>query len=130
MLIGLRFLNDVSSVNSYQPSTELTFFKGSTQRVYFQLVDLSVDTASQGFYPTGRRYCAPAQSRLQIQFLNLDDAKKLVKTCIRPFPEDLSIWCMDILGTDPIDGSVNLLVNLMQPTGVVKGVVENAMVVR
>ena len=66
MLLSARMINNVGSVNAFEWAQEVEFTAGDTQDVYFQLVDASVDKATQGFKPGGRRY-APAAGAIHCQ---------------------------------------------------------------
>lgn len=108
MKLGLRFLNDVGNVNSFEHSTNLEFFAGDTQTIYFQLIDVSVDRPEQGFNPPGRRYVPETGATLQVRLSNIDDAKKVARVATQPFPGDPSIWSIPILVTDVLKGTVRL----------------------
>ncbi len=115
MQLSLRFLIDVSSVNSYEqvPSVEIT--SGDSQTVYFQLVDAGLDRPEQGFSPAGRRYIPPAGSTLEVTFVNVNDAKKVVRAAAQPYSTDGSIWSIPILSSDPIKGTSAMNLVLKEP---------------
>lgn len=115
MKLSLRFLNDVASVNSFEPADSFEFFAGDNQTLYFQLVDISLDRPEHGFNPAGRRYMPPATSTLQVTLSNIDDAKKIVRMATQPFPLDPSIWAITILPSDPVKGTVGLKLVLTEP---------------
>lgn len=108
MLLSCRFLNDVQNVNSFETAPQVEFSAGDSQTLYLQLIDASLDRSDQGFFPPGRRYVPPVGSTLQVTFVNVDDARKLVRGAVQPFVLDGSIWSVTILPTDPIAGTVNL----------------------
>ncbi len=64
MLLSVRFLNDVSSANSYEIIDNPEFFAGDAQTIHIQLIDASLDREGQGFNPPGRRYLPPTSSTL------------------------------------------------------------------
>lgn len=109
MLLGIRFLNDVANVNSYEymPGSP-EFFAGDNQTVYFQVIDASLDRSDQGFMPAGRRYMPLAGATVTVTLVNIDDAKQFDRSASQPFAQDTSIWSIPILPTDPIDGTVRL----------------------
>ena len=120
MLLSARFLNDVSNVNSFSYATSLEFNKGTTQTVYFQLIDRSLLLAINGFNPEGRRYVPPAGSTLSVYLVNVEDGKKILRPASQAFVGlDGSIWSLPIFGTDPLDGTVTIGLTLTQPGGVV-----------
>src|SRR4051812_12653488 len=115
MLLSARFLNDVSSVNSFEMATAAEIYAGDAQTVYMQLIDASLDRSDQSFNPAGRRYMPPAGSTLQVTFLNVDDAKTVVRTASQPFAQDPSIWSIPILSTDPLAGTAAMNLVLTEP---------------
>lgn len=127
MLLSVRFLNDVASVNSFEPTTEVRFNKGSSQIVYIQLADASLDSPNQGFSPSGRRYVPPAGSLLTVLLSNVDDAKKVSRVATQPFPGDLSMWSFPVLATDPLNGTVAMQFVLQEPTRVLRGYINTGL---
>jgi hypothetical protein len=115
MLLSARFLNDVVSVNSMEIANSLEMYAGDDQTFYFQIVDLSLDRAEQGFSPAGRRYMPPAGSTLVVTLMNVDDAKVVRRYASIPFAQDPSIWSIPLLASDPLRGTVNLRMELSQP---------------
>lgn len=115
MLLSLRFLTDVSSVNSWESVSAVEIYSGDSQTLFFQLVDASLDRPEQGFRPSGRRYMPPAGSTLRVTFVNLDDAKKVVRVASQPYAQDGSIWSIPILSTDPIKGTSTMNLELKEP---------------
>lgn len=117
MLLSVRFLNDVSSVNSYESVTSAEINAGDSQTVYVQLIDTSLDRSDQGFMPAGRRYIPPAGSTLKVTFVNVDDAKTVVRTASQPFAQDGSLWSIPILSSDPLAGTTVMNLQLTEPSG-------------
>jgi len=126
MILSLRPLNDVSSVNSFEYASEVSWTEGDSTQAYFQTIDASLDTGMKGFEPAGRRYMSPATSTMVIQIQNIDSGKVINRTATQPFPEDASIWMIQILNTDLIHGAPQLLVTLTEPTRTIRGLVKNA----
>ncbi len=116
MQLSARFLNDVSSANSFEHVSQLEISGGDAQTIFFQLVDPTLDRTEQGFSPSGRRYMPPALSTLQVTLWNLDDSKKVIRTATQPYPLDPSIWSFQILASDPIKGTVGVNLVLSEPT--------------
>lgn len=115
MLLSIRFLLDVGSVNIYQYTSQVEFSAGDTQDLYFQIVDMAVDRADQGYSPPGRRYMPAANSTLVVEFLSVDCNKQVIRSATQPFPQDPSIWKVPILGTDPIKGTAMMKLKLIEP---------------
>jgi len=118
VLLSCRFLNDVQSVNSFEPAAQIEFSAGDSQVLFLQLIDSSLDRADQGFSPAGRRYVPPAGTTMAVTFANIDDAKKFTRSASQPYAQDPSIWSVPILGTDGLRGTVNLSLVLTEPSRV------------
>lgn len=130
MLLSARFLNDVQNVNSFEPTNNIEFHKGSAQTIYLQLIDKSLDLATQGFNPSGRRFVPQPLSTLVLQFVNVENSKKILRPATQPFVGDGSIWSAPVFGTDPLDGTVTIIITLTQPDGqVLVGTINAGMLV-
>lgn len=121
MLLSVRMLKDVQTVNSFEPDTELNWTEGDSLDIYFQLVDLNLDRPEQGFYPSGRRYVPAAGATLQCSFECIDNAKTVTRFAVQPFANDGSIWKISILSTDPIRGSPQLRLKLTEGAKTTRG---------
>ena len=116
MQLGSRFLNNVSSVNGFDAADSITFTAGDDQQIYLVLIDSSLDRPDQGFNPSGRRYCAATGAVLTVTLVNIDDAKVVTRVCSQPYPGDLSIWTFPVLNSDPLDGTVQINLKLVEPS--------------
>lgn len=128
MLLSARTLKDVANVNSFEYAQQFSWTEGDALTVYFQLIDAALDTAHEGFDPAGRRYMPPATTTLQVKFENIDDARTVTRMATQPFPEDASIWAVQILATDRLRGTPQMRLTMVEPgpkttTGVVKGAI-------
>jgi hypothetical protein len=112
MLLSARVLKDVANVNSFEFASSVSWTEGDALYLYFQLVDAGLDTDKD---PLGRRYMPPATSTLTVVLENIDDARKLTRTATQPFPEDASIWRVQILATDKIRGTPQMRLTLVEP---------------
>jgi hypothetical protein len=127
MLLSARFLNDVANVNSFEYAQVGQFTRGEAASVYFQLIDDSLDGALKGFAPSGRRYIPATGATLSVVVNSIDDAKKITRVATNPFPDDRSIWKLDFLTTDKIDGTATLQLTLTEGSVVRKGLVKNGL---
>jgi hypothetical protein len=128
MLLSARMLDQVGSVNIFSYVEQFQFTEGDAFRVYFQLTDAATDRATQGFNPSGRRYMPVSGATLQITLDNIDDAKKVTRAAVQAFPtSDPSIWYLDILSTDAVRGTVNMLLQLTEAGKVLRGRLNNAL---
>lgn len=127
MLLSALMLKDVQSVNSYEPDTELSWTEGDSLDVYFQLIDASLDRATQGFWPEGRRYVPAAGATLSCVIENIDDGKKITRQAVQPFPNDGSIWRLSVLSSDTIRGTPQLRLTLTEGSKITRGLVRLAL---
>lgn len=114
MFLSARFLAAVSGVNSFDYSTQVQAFEGDAFDIYVQLVDKERHKTEHGFSPGGQRYMPAASSTMNIEFLNINDNKRFVRTASQPFPLDPSVWKVSVLSTDPLSGTVNLRLVLVE----------------
>jgi len=121
MLLSARFLNQVSSVNSFEYASNAQWTAGDTVSLYIQLVDLTLDRAVQGYMPAGRRYMPADGATLQVTLTNIDDAVQIQRFAVQPFANDPSIWRVDILSTDPIQGTCDVLLALVEGSNKTNG---------
>lgn len=126
MLLSARILKDCANVNSYEYGDSAQFTKGDVVDVYFQLIDASLDTASENFIPPGRRYIPAVGATLVAVVENIDDAKKITRTVTQPFAQDGSIWKISLLASDTIEGTANLRLTLTEGPKVTKGLLKSA----
>lgn len=116
MLLGVRFLTDVGSVNNYEFIQQLEINAGDSQNIYLQLVDLAVDRSDEGYSPPGRRYMPALTATLSVELLSVECQKQVIRSGIQPFTQDASIWTIPILSSDPIRGTIQMKVRLVEPT--------------
>lgn len=116
MLLSARILTNLNGVNDFDYDTEMRFFEGDGPTIFLQLMDMSRDKAVDGFNPAGRRYVPAAGSVLSVTFDSIDDAKKVTRFAVQPYPSlDGSLWRVDLLPTDPVRGTVTLRLLLTEP---------------
>lgn len=129
MLLSAMFLVDVGGVNVFKEVGVIHMTEGDSLDVYLQLRDMSVNTATEGFNPPGRRFIPAAGATLQVVIDALDNAKKIVKTCVQPYAQDPSIWRFTITSSDKIAGTKTLKLQLAEGPKVTRGVVQPAILV-
>lgn len=125
MRLGLRWLRDVSSVNSWNYASQPEFYQGDTETLYLQLVDEdAVGSQVGGLNPAfglgpaapvqsvPRRYMPAAGASLIMTLDSIDSAKRIDRVLSQPFPGDTSIWRLDISAADPVNGTVDLILVL------------------
>lgn len=131
MKLGCRFLTSVADVNTFEVVSSLETSQGTTQNVYFQLIDAAVDRADQGFSPVGRRYCPAVGATLVVTFKNIDDAKVVTRPAVQAFPtSDASIWYIPVLASDPLAGTVVMQLTLTEGSVVSTLVAQKGVVLR
>ena len=126
MLLSARILKDCASVNSFEYADSAQFTKGDVVDVYFQLIDASLDTASENFIPPGRRYMPASGATLSIVVENINDAVKITRTATQPYATDGSIGKVSFFASDVIEGTSNLRLTLTEGLKVTKGLLKNA----
>ena len=117
MKLSVQVLNDVSGVNSFRYGTEVESTVGDAIELYYQLFDASQNLSRFGFSPSGLRYLPVASSTLQVIFLNINSRKQFSRFASQPFANDLSIWKVPVLATDPASGTVSMKFVLSEPAG-------------
>jgi len=127
MVLSARFLNDVTSKNSFEYAQVGEFTQGDTVSVYFQLVDSTLDIATHGFVPAGRRYIPDAGATLQVVVDSINDGKKITRTATNPFPDDRSIWKLDFIASDTITGTASMQLTLTEGLIVRRGLIKNGL---
>ncbi len=126
MLLSARPLRDLASVNSYEHATVFQFTQGDVVTIGFMLIDASLDTSSENFLPPGRRYMPATGATLQCVIESLDSGKKITRFATQPYPQDASIWTIQMLASDLISGTANLRLTLTEGTTVTRGVLKSA----
>lgn len=129
MILSLRFFESLCDVNDFvvgESYYEMT--EGDAPAIYFQLIDSTKDRAVGGFSPPGRRYCPEAGSTLSVVIDHIDDARKLTRPAVQPFPTlDPSIWKLQLFTTDVITGTCSFRLTLVEPTATTYGKVTGAL---
>ena len=119
MRLAVSPLQDVQNVNDFKYCTEVQSTVNDAIDLWFQLQDKEKNLSSHGFSPSGLRYCPPANSTLQVTFLNLNNRKQFTRFASQPFSsQDPSIFKVSILATDPVSGTVSCRFVLTEPSGV------------
>jgi hypothetical protein len=108
MKLSARPLSCVSGVNDFTISTQVEFTAGDGVTVYLQLVDIEKRPSNYGWNPPGQRYMPAVGATFTVTFLNIDDAKQFSRVAAQPFPQDPSIWAVQVLPTDPVGGTGSL----------------------
>ncbi len=127
MLLSGRLLNDVASANTYSYTDTARSSEGDATDIYFQLIDASLDRATDGFNPGGRRFMPAAGATLSVTLGFIDDEQKTTRACTQPFPLDPSIWKLALLSTDHLRGSADMLLRLTEGSRVTSGVIRGAL---
>lgn len=129
MLLSARILENVNSVNSFDHVNQASLTEGDTPLIYFQLVDLAKDKASEGFVPAGRRYVPVSGATLTVTLDHIDAARKVVRAATQPFAEDPSIWAIQITTLDKLRGTVNMKLSLLEAGKTTQGLLQAALAV-
>ena len=120
MLLSAKLLDSVASVNLFQNVKQIRCFEGDAPCLYFMLIDRNLDRPEEGYSPAGRRYIPAAGATLSVVLDNLDDARKVTRAATQPYPQDPSMWAVQLLTTDTPRGTVNFKLTLTEPGSPVK----------
>lgn len=93
MTFAVRLLDKVCNVNHFEEVETIELIRGNPYSLYFRIVQPSSH---------GLRFIPAAGATGIAKFVHNDDSKKISRAAINPFPEDKSIWKIDILPTDEI----------------------------
>lgn len=129
MLLSARILSQISSVNSFEYADNAQWNAGDTVTLTIQLVDMTQNPASQGFYPAGIRYMAATGATLSVTLTNIDSAVQIQRYATQPYAQDPSIWQISILPSDAIRGTCDLVINLNESGKVTAGRVKAAVLI-
>ena len=122
MKLNVTVLDDVVGVNDFHYATEVRSTAGDAIELFFQLSDATKNLPQFGYNPGGLRYIPPVGSTLQCVFLNINTRKQFSRFATQPFAQDLSIWKIPLLATDPVSGTVNMRFTLTEPSGPAGGI--------
>lgn len=86
-------MDKVSDVNHFSEVEVIELIRGNPYSLYFRVVQPNKDSL---------RYVPAASSTGLVKFKHTNDAKKINRAATNPFPEDRSIWKIDLLPTDEI----------------------------
>jgi hypothetical protein len=126
VLLSARFVQDCTSANNFEFCDVAELSEGDSADIYFQLIDVNLDKALDGYSPAGRRYVPLTGAVLSCTLENIDDAIKITRYATNPFPlDDRSIWKISILASDKIKGTSNLRLILTEGASIKHGVVKS-----
>lgn len=105
MILGVRLLENVTSVNHFKIVGNRKIVLGEANTIYIQLVDLSQNEDGD---PEGIRYIPQGTvNKVIVTFPSLNEANRFTRIAAQPFSGDASIWSVSILITDtPVSGNI------------------------
>lgn len=134
MRLGVKWLKNVSGVNTFEYGSEPSFYQNDNQTIYFQIVDedtgsmssvatpfwasFGVPSGGQQVLGAARRYMPSSGATLQMTLDSVDSEHQIVRFVSQPFPGDGSIWRLDLTPTDPVNGTVDAIIVLTETGGV------------
>jgi hypothetical protein len=113
MRLDILPLTDSCTVNDFVYSTRIEATKGDSFDFTFQLLDMEKQLEAHGYNPPGLRYIPGDGSSLSVSVWNVDQAKRFTRQASNPFSQDISIWRVSFLPTDPLDSTVNMKIVLL-----------------
>ncbi len=122
MVLSARVLEAVASVNVFTFAKAAQTSAGSNFSLFLQLTDIAQLIMTQGWMPSGQRYCPPAGSILLVSVVAVDSNYQFQKVATQPFATlDASIWQVDFLPVDfPNGGTFSLRLQLTEPGPITK----------
>jgi hypothetical protein len=127
MQLSARILANVGGANAFSYADAVHITEGDGADVYLQLIDVSVDTSDEGYHPPGRRFVPAEGATLEVTVGHIDTLRRVMRVAVQPFPGDASIWRFTLLPTDPVRGSQDLKLRLVEGTRAKNGVVRRAL---
>lgn len=113
MRLGIRMLNNSSSINNLMYVNQVKIAPGETYTVYFQLVDLDSQDPYQQKAPI--RYIPVTGATITINLTSINAANNISKIPTTPFSGDTSVWSFNLLASDTqIAAGVNMKVTLIE----------------
>lgn len=104
MRILMRLLDSVLNANNFCPVNQLEYSQGSGDSIYFQLIQ---DKSAKCEDCDLLRWLPSSGATMQFTFDNIDQSAKITRTGIMVFAsDDRSIWKVDMMQTDKINGAV------------------------
>lgn len=127
MLLSIRMLNGVGSVNNFEYVSSVEFTEGDAPTIYFQLVDMSVDKLLR---PAGRRYMPASGATLQCVIKNIENFDpthdhSITRYATQPYAADPSIWQLVLMPTDRIRGTCSISLLLTEGMVITRGLGSN-----
>jgi hypothetical protein len=115
MRLGLRMLNNASTVNNLMYINQVRINPGETCTVIFQLVDLD----SSDNPALAQRYIPASGSTVNVGIYSINQANNLTKIPTNPFVDDRSIWSFNLSTADTnILAGVNMTITLTEGSNV------------
>jgi hypothetical protein len=108
MRLAVRPLIDCCSINDFVYSTRVEGVKGDALNYYFMIVDLEKNLEQHGYNPPGLRFIPGDGSTLAVTVWNIDMTKRFTRQASNPFAQDLSIWMISLLPSDPLDCTISM----------------------
>ena len=113
MKLSIRFLDNYSNANTYQPTDQITFAEGSTVTVYFELIDLSKNCYGD---PPGLLYIASSTPTLQLTVNNV--ANSLVLNKFPALVAGTPFWSMSFAVGEITGGTYSLTLKLTEGSNI------------
>jgi hypothetical protein len=130
MRLSAKMLKNVSNVNHFEYSTPAYASEGSSNDIYFQLVDMdkptipAKDTSALPEYPL--RYMPAAGATVNVIFDALLDDIQFEVAASNPFPQDTSIWKVSLTSSQ-LPRSGNFIFELTEGSNTKTVVVMNGL---
>jgi len=91
-------LDNVIDVNHFDEVSEITFVRGNAAPFYFRLVTLTTECDDPLSHQL--RYIPPTGTTVTMYFEHIDLSKCFNRAAVQPFPQDPSIWMINLMPCD------------------------------
>lgn len=117
MRLGIRMLNNISTLNNLIYVNQVRINPGENYTVYFQLVDLDQQDPYQQKAPV--RYIPIIGSTMNLNLTSINVLNNISKIPTNPFTDDRSIWSFNLASSDTqIAAGVNMSVTLTEGSNI------------
>jgi len=112
MRLGVRMLNNTSTLNNLMYVNQVQINPGETYTVMFQIVDLDQRPSASSL---PQRYIPITGSTMSITLTSIDQSRNISKIPSNPFVDDRSIWSFNLTAADTaIAAGVNMTATLTE----------------
>lgn len=109
MVLVFKLLDEVRDFNTFVEVDRKKIVKGNPTSVYIRIMQDKSDTEKALL-----RFIPQSGATVTVKFNHIDSEKVLIRPATMPYPEDRSIWKVDLLATDTNISYSDIYVTLTQ----------------